>query len=53
MEDNTPTDATRFTVLLVDDEVFILNSLKRLLRSQPYDLLLAESGEQEIGRAHV
>ncbi|GAC1029384.1 two-component system response regulator [Pseudomonas sp. No.21] len=48
MEDNIPTDATRFTVLLVDDEVFILNSLKRLLRSQPYDLLLAESGEQAL-----
>ena len=36
----------RFSVLLVDDEPLILSSLRRLLRNQPYDLLLAESGEQ-------
>lgn len=35
-------------VLLVDDEEFILNSLRRLLRSQPYDLFFAESGEKAL-----
>ncbi|VFT05885.1 putative two-component response regulator [Pseudomonas aeruginosa] len=38
----------RFSVLLVDDEPLILSSLRRLLRNQPYDLLLAESGEQAL-----
>lgn len=38
----------RPTVLLVDDEESILNSLRRLLREQPYDLLLATSGEQAL-----
>ncbi|MBI6953993.1 HD domain-containing phosphohydrolase [Pseudomonas sp. CCOS 191] len=38
----------RPTVLLVDDEEPILNSLRRLLRGQPYDLLLATSGEQAL-----
>ena len=31
------------TILLVDDEESILNSLRRLLRGQPYDVLLAAS----------
>ncbi|GLK88464.1 HD domain-containing phosphohydrolase [Pseudomonas turukhanskensis] len=44
---NTP-EVIRYTVLLVDDEVAILNSLKRLLRSQPYDVLLAENGQQAL-----
>ncbi|ROL70808.1 HD domain-containing phosphohydrolase [Pseudomonas vranovensis] len=35
-------------VLLVDDETSILNSLRRLLRSQPYEVLLAESGAQAL-----
>lgn len=35
-------------VLLVDDEESILNSLRRLLRSQPYDVLLANSGAQAL-----
>ncbi len=34
----------RFTVLLVDDEVNILNSLKRLFRRAPFDLHTAENG---------
>ncbi|MCF7532970.1 HD domain-containing phosphohydrolase [Pseudomonas petrae] len=38
----------RPTVLLVDDEEPILNSLRRLLRGQPYDVLLATSGEQAL-----
>jgi response regulator RpfG family c-di-GMP phosphodiesterase len=35
-------------VLLVDDEESILNSLRRLLRSQPYDVILASSGAQAL-----
>jgi response regulator RpfG family c-di-GMP phosphodiesterase len=35
-------------VLLVDDEESILNSLRRLLRSQPYDVILANSGAQAL-----
>lgn len=31
----------RHTIMLVDDEESILNSLRRLLRVKPYDLLLA------------
>lgn len=38
----------RPTVLLVDDEEPILNSLRRLLREQPYEVLLATSGEQAL-----
>lgn len=33
---------SRQTVLLVDDEESITNSLRRLLRSQPYDILVAD-----------
>lgn len=35
-------------VLLVDDEESILNSLRRLLRSQPYDVILASNGAQAL-----
>jgi response regulator RpfG family c-di-GMP phosphodiesterase len=38
----------RYTVMLVDDEESILNSLRRLLRGKPYDLLLASSGAQAL-----
>jgi response regulator RpfG family c-di-GMP phosphodiesterase len=38
----------RPAVLLVDDEEPILNSLRRLLRGQPYDVLLATGGEQAL-----
>lgn len=38
----------RHTVMLVDDEESILNSLRRLLRGKPYDLLLATSGAQAL-----
>jgi len=33
---------------LVDDEESILNSLRRLLRSQPYEILLADSGAKAL-----
>lgn len=35
-------------VLLVDDEENILNSLRRLLRGQPYDLVMANGGAQAL-----
>lgn len=35
-------------VLFVDDEAHILNSLKRLLRKEPYRFLAAESGEEGL-----
>ncbi|MEG8231067.1 HD domain-containing phosphohydrolase [Pseudomonas orientalis] len=40
--------APKPAVLLVDDEESILNSLRRLLRSQPYDVVLATSGAQAL-----
>lgn len=43
-EQSTPLPVHRPKVLLVDDEESILNSLRRLLRGQPYDVLLATSG---------
>lgn len=36
------------TVLLVDDETGILNSLRRLLRKEPWQLLTAENAEQAL-----
>ncbi|WMN15089.1 response regulator [Pseudomonas piscis] len=42
------TPAERPRVLLVDDEEPILNSLRRLLRGQPYEVLLANSGAQAL-----
>jgi signal transduction histidine kinase len=36
-------------VLFVDDERQTLNSLKRLLRAEPYQLFLAESGHEALG----
>jgi len=47
-EQSAPTSARRPAVLLVDDEESILNSLRRLLRGQPYDVLLATSGAQAL-----
>ena len=38
----------RYTLMLVDDEESILNSLRRLLRGKPYDLLLATNGAQAL-----
>jgi response regulator RpfG family c-di-GMP phosphodiesterase len=49
MEEQLPTTATyKPTILLVDDEESILNSLRRLLRGQPYEVLLATSGAQAL-----
>lgn len=49
MEDTTPdVPVTKPTVLLVDDEEPILNSLRRLLRSQPYEILVADSGAKAL-----
>ncbi|TSA55885.1 MAG: response regulator [Planctomycetaceae bacterium] len=39
---------TRHTILCVDDEKNILNSMKRLLRREPYRLLTASNGEAGI-----
>ncbi|MGB8924862.1 MAG: HD domain-containing phosphohydrolase [Pseudomonas sp.] len=47
-EQSAPMPSHRPTVLLVDDEESILNSLRRLLRGQPYDVLLATSGAQAL-----
>ena len=44
------------TLLLVDDEENILNSLRRVLRNEPYRLLEATSGEaalQQLSATHV
>ncbi len=38
----------RHTILFVDDEKNILNSLKRLLRKEDYRLLTASSGEEGL-----
>lgn len=49
MEEQLPTtDTHKPTILLVDDEDLILNSLRRLLRGQPYEVLLATSGAQAL-----
>ncbi|MCK8688209.1 response regulator, partial [Pseudomonas umsongensis] len=38
----------RATLLLVDDEENILKSLRRLLRDEPYQILIATGGEQAL-----
>lgn len=35
-------------ILLVDDEEAILNSLRRVLRNEPYEILMARSGEAAL-----
>lgn len=47
-EQSAPTLTNRPKVLLVDDEESILNSLRRLLRGQPYEVLQATSGAQAL-----
>ncbi|HJR28844.1 MAG TPA: HD domain-containing phosphohydrolase [Pseudomonas sp.] len=47
MEEQLPT-TVKPRLLLVDDEESILNSLRRLLRGQPYEVLLATSGAQAL-----
>ena len=49
MEEQPPTTSShKPKVLLVDDEESILNRLRRLLRGQPYDVLLATGGAQAL-----
>lgn len=36
------------TILIVDDEQNILNSLKRLFRKEPYEILTATNGEEGL-----
>ena len=40
--------STPFTILLVDDEINILKALNRLLRTDGYRLLIAESGAEAL-----
>ena len=37
-----------YTVLCVDDEICILSLLKRLLRKEPYEVLLINNGEEAL-----
>lgn len=49
MEEQLATTLTdKPKMLLVDDEESILSSLRRLLRGQPYDVLIATSGAQAL-----
>jgi len=41
-------ESKAFTLLLVDDEPSVLSSLKRLLRRENYDILIANSGEEAL-----
>lgn len=45
---NVATDAPPIKVLFVDDELAILKSVKRMSRQEPWDVKLAESGEQAL-----
>ncbi|MGQ7958327.1 HD domain-containing phosphohydrolase [Pseudomonas sp. SP16.1] len=45
---NEASPAILATLLLVDDEENILNSLRRLLRNQGYEILTASGGEQAL-----
>jgi response regulator RpfG family c-di-GMP phosphodiesterase len=49
-------DTPRITLLLVDDEDNILNSLRRLLRHEPYEILTANNGAaalEVLSQRHV
>ncbi|MCU1736282.1 MULTISPECIES: HD domain-containing phosphohydrolase [Pseudomonas] len=48
MDESTVEVVIKPRVLLVDDEESILNSLRRLLRSQGYELFLADSGARAL-----
>lgn len=48
----------KHTILIVDDEIDVLNSLKRQLRNEPFELMFAGSGKEalnliEKGSIHV
>ncbi|MFC3283509.1 HD domain-containing phosphohydrolase [Litchfieldella rifensis] len=47
MSEQCPATTTA-TLLLVDDEENMLNRLRRVLRNEPYALLMASSGEQAL-----
>lgn len=47
MED-MPTQSKRPRILIVDDEENILNSLRRVLRQEPYELVFAQSGSDAL-----
>ncbi|WP_106477939.1 HD domain-containing phosphohydrolase [Phytohalomonas tamaricis] len=47
MSEQSPMALT-MTLLLVDDEENILNSLRRVLRNEPYTVLTASSGDQAL-----
>ena len=49
----TTTAAALPVVLCVDDEPHILSALRRLFRSQPFQLLTAESGAQGLAILHA
>ncbi|SDP80373.1 sigma-54-dependent transcriptional regulator [Desulforhopalus singaporensis] len=43
-----PDAENKFTILVIDDEISILNSLQRYLGRQGYDVLLSENGQTGI-----
>ena len=43
-----PVEPVAHAVLVVDDDPRVRNAVKRCLRNEPYDLLLAESGQQAL-----
>jgi response regulator RpfG family c-di-GMP phosphodiesterase len=45
IEEATPSEEARYTILCVDDEVNILATLRRLLRKHGYEVLTAESAQ--------
>lgn len=43
-----PSDLTQYTVVFVDDEANILNSLRRLFHNEPFSFASAPSGEEAL-----
>ncbi len=41
-------DMSKYTILFVDDEINILQSLKRVFRKEPYKILTASSGKEGL-----
>lgn len=48
MSEATVASKPQQKILLVDDEEAILNSLRRVLRNQPYELFFAQGGEEAL-----
>lgn len=40
------------SILLIDDDMNLLRGLRRVLRTQPYDLFIANSAEMAMGMFH-